>query len=105
MTKTNKKISNNKFKRFVSDISFYKSTTSPKYTDYFDVITSLYLERKIEKKSEVEKLLKKLSSRGLGPRSAIDLIESKYKKQDPIKGIKEKFIKYHISTNIEQKMI
>ena len=100
MTKTNKKISNNKFKRFVSDISFYKSTISPKYSDYFDVITSLYLERKIEKKSEVEKLLKKLSSRGLGPQSAVNLIESKYKKQDPIKGIKEKIKTFHIAANI-----
>ena len=105
MTKTNNKISNNIFKRFVNDISYYKSTISPKYADYFDVITSLYLDRKIEKKSEVEKLLKKLSSRGLGPRSAIDLIESKYKKQEPIKGIKEKFKQYHISANIEQRMI
>ena len=59
-TKSNKKMSNNKFRRFINDISYYKSTISPKYKEYYDVITSLYLERKIEKKSEVEKLLQKI---------------------------------------------
>ena len=104
-TKINKKLSSNKFKRFINDVSYYKSIISPKYKEYFDVVTSLYMNRQIEKKSEVEKLLNKLSSRGLGPKSAVDLIESKYMKQEPIKGIKEKLKTYHIAANIEQRMI
>ena len=105
MTKTKNKMSKNKFKRFINDISIYKSTIPEKYKKYFDVISSLYLERKIEKRTEVEKLLKKLSSRGLGPQSAIDLIESKYKKQEPVIGIKEKLKTYHISANVEQRLV
>ena len=59
MTKTkNNKMSKNKFKRFMNDVSYYKSLIQPKYKEYFDVITSLYLDRKIEKRTEVEKLLK-----------------------------------------------
>ena len=60
MNKNIKKISKNKFKRFINDISYYKSIIQPKYKQYFDVITSLYVNRKIEKQTEVEKLLKKL---------------------------------------------
>ena len=79
MTKEKNKMSKNKFRKFINDISMYKQAISEKYKKYFDVVTSLYLNRKIEKKTEVEKLLKKLSSRGLGPQSAVDLIENKYK--------------------------
>ena len=83
----------------------YKQAISEKYKKYFDVVTSLYLNRKIEKKTEVEKLLKKLSSRGLGPQSAVDLIENKYKLQAPVVGIKEKLKTYHISANVEQRLV
>ena len=94
-----------KFSNFIKDISYYKSVLPVKYKHYFDEISSLYLQRKIEKQSEVHKLLNKLSSRGQSPKSAIKLIESKYKVQAPIIGIKEKIRAYHVSANVEQKLI
>ena len=79
-----------KFSNFIKDISYYKSVLPVKYKHYFDEISSLYLQRKIEKQSEVHKLLNKSSSRGKSPKSAIKLIESKYKVQAPIIGLKKK---------------
>ena len=58
MTKEKNKMSKNKFRKFINDISMYKPAIPEKYKKYFDVVTSLYLNRKIEKKTEVEKLLK-----------------------------------------------
>ena len=94
-----------KFEKVMDDLSYYKSVIPPKYKDYFDVISSLYISRKIEKRTEVERLLHKLASRGKGPESAVNLIESKYEKQAPIKGIKQKIRTYHVSANIEQKLV
>jgi hypothetical protein len=73
----------------MDDLSYFKSVIPEKFKKYFDVVSSLYIERKIEKKSEVQKLLHKLSSRGLAPASAVKLIETKYKVQEPVIGIKE----------------
>ena len=97
-------MSKNKFSKFMDDLSYFKSVIPEKYKQYFDVISSLYISRKIEKKSEVEKLLHKLASKGQGPKSAVDLIESKYKHQKPVIGIKEKIRTYFMSANVEQIM-
>jgi hypothetical protein len=93
-----------KFEKVMDDLSYYKSVIPEKYKQYFDVISSLYISRKIEKRSEVEKLLHKLASRGKAPESAVNLIESKYEKQAPITGIKQKIRTYHVAANIEQKL-
>ena len=49
---------------FVSAIRHSKAFV---YKLYFDKISTLYLDRKIEKQREVHKLLHKFSSRGQGP--------------------------------------
>ena len=63
------------FSNFIKEISYYKSVLPVKYKHYFDEISSLYLQRKIEKQSEVHKLLNTLSSRGKSSKKAIKLIE------------------------------
>jgi len=78
-----------KYTKFVSSIDYYKSVLPKKYRSYFDVVTSLYLDRKIEKQSEVHKLLTKLIGRGTAPKSAIKLIDT-YSQREPITGIKTK---------------
>ena len=70
-----------KFQNIMDDLSYYKSVIPDKYKHYFDVISSLYISRKIEKRTEVERLLHKLASRGKAPESAVKLIESKYEKR------------------------
>ena len=59
-----KNIKKNKFTKFMDDQSYYKTVIPEKYKHYFDVISSLYISRKIEKRTEVERLLHKLASRG-----------------------------------------
>ena len=95
-------MSEKKFKKFINDMSFYKSVLKPQYLQYFDVIASLYLERKIEKKSQVEKLFTKLTGRGTAAQSAIKLID-KYKTYKSVKGIIKgtKQITYHIKAYIK----
>ena len=97
-------MSKNKFTRFMDDLSYFKSVIPEKFKKYFDVVSSLYIERKIEKKSEVEKLLHKLASRGKATASAVKLIETKYKVQEPVIGIKEKIKTYFMTGNVEQIM-
>jgi hypothetical protein len=91
-----------KFKKFINDLSFYKSLLKPQYLQYFDTIASLYINRKIEKKSQVEKLFSKLTGRGTAPQSAIKLIE-KYKTYKSVKGVikgtKERI--YHIKAFVK----
>jgi len=65
-----------KYTKFVKSIDYYKPVLPKKYKNYFDVVTSLYLDRKIEKQSEVHKLLTKLIARGNGPKSYIKLIDT-----------------------------
>ena len=77
-----------KYKKFLHNISYYKSILPKKYLPYYNEIESLYIDRKIEKQSEVTKLLDKLAGRGTAPKSAIKLIEQKYKFHEPIVGIK-----------------
>ena len=59
-------------------IKLFKSVIQPtineKYQQYADQVISLFADRKIEKTKEAEKLLMQLSSRGLGPQSAINQI-------------------------------
>ena len=79
---------NKKYSNFINSISYYKALLKPNNKKYFDEIASLYINRKIEKKTTVNKLLDKLVSRGSGPKSAVKLIE-KYSTYEPVKGIKE----------------
>ena len=79
----------NKFIKFVKSIDYYKNILPNKYKPYYDIVTNLYIERKIEKQSELRKLLDKFMGRGQGPASAIKLIENKYLHQEPVKGIKK----------------
>ena len=90
-------MSSNKFTKFVKSINYYKNILPNKYKPYYDIVTNLYIERKIEKQSELRKLLDKFMSRGNGPKSAIKLIEDKYIHQLPVKGIKEKYRNFHIT--------
>ena len=64
----------------------FRNSQPQQYKEYFDVIASLYIDRKIEKKSQVEKLFKKLTGRGTAAKSAINLI-NKYKNNRSVKGI------------------
>lgn len=99
-------MSEKKFKNFINEMSIYKTTLKPQYKQYFDVIASLYLDRKIEKKSQVEKLFRKLTGRGTAAKSAISLI-NKYKNNKSVKGIikgsKKRF--YHIKAYIKCRII
>ena len=49
---------NNKFENKMKKFSFYQSLLPKKYEKYYDVISKLYVERHIEKVSQVEKLFK-----------------------------------------------
>ena len=70
-------------------LSYYKTALPTKYKYCFDEISTLYLKRKIKNQSEVHKLLHKLSSRGQGLITAIDLIETKSKPNEPVIRTKE----------------
>ena len=65
---TNKKM----FCNFIKEILYYKTALTTKYGHYLYDISTLYLERTIEKQSEVHKLLHKLSSKDQGRKTAID---------------------------------
>ena len=71
-------------------IKLFKSVIQPtineKYQQYADQVISLFADRKIEKTKEAEKLLMQLSSRGLGPQSAIKQITEKYTKKESVIG-------------------
>ena len=94
----------NKFSKFIHSLTYYRSVIPKKNLKYFDVISTLYQERKIEKQSEVEKLLKKLAGRGKAPQSAIKLIENKYMNQEPVIGIKSPLKPFHMTAKIEQRL-
>ena len=76
--------------KITKSIKVFKSVILPtiaqKYRPFADQVISLFADRKIEKTKEAEKLLLQLSSRGLGPQSAIDKITKKYVKQESITG-------------------
>lgn len=86
---SNNNMNNKKFKKFMDSLSYYKPLMKPENRKYFDEISALYINRQIVKQSEVEKLLTKLTSRGQGPKSAIKLIENKYRKQESAKYVKK----------------
>ena len=91
-----------KYKKFINEMSYYKTLLKPQYKQYFDVIASLYIDRKIEKKTQVEKILKKLIGRGTAAQSGIKLI-NKYKDYKSVKGIIKgsKPRTYHIEGKIK----
>ena len=76
--------------KITKSIKVFKSVILPtiaqKYRPYADQVISLFADRKIEKTKEAEKLLVQLSSRGLGPQSAIDKITKKNVIQESITG-------------------
>ena len=41
---------NKKYLNFIKNIDYYKSLLPKKYKSYFDVVSKLYVDRKIEKK-------------------------------------------------------
>jgi hypothetical protein len=96
---------NKTYKNFIRDMKAIYPL-KPKYQQYFDVVASLYIDRKIEKKSQVEKLLEKLSGRGKAPESAIKLIE-KYKGYKSVKGIIKgtKRKAFHLEAKIKCKIV
>ena len=49
-----------------------------------------YIQKKPEKQSAVHKLLHKLSCRGQGPKTELDLIEGNNKTNEPVNGILKK---------------
>ena len=87
-----------KFKKYIDSVKHYKSMMKPEYQKYFDEISALYINRQIVKKVEVEKLLKKFISRGTGEKSAIKLIETKYREQ---KTIKKEIETFYITVNFD----
>ena len=76
--------------KITKKIKVFKSVILPtiaqKYRPFADQVILLFADRKIEKTKEAEKLLVQLSSRGMGPQSAIDKITKKYSKQESITG-------------------
>ena len=94
------KNNNKKFKNFMNSLSTFRLNMKPIYRKYFDEISSLYINRQIVKQSEVMKLLNKLTGRGQAPKSAIKLIENKYRNQKSIR--KEKPIKsYYVTASFD----
>lgn len=98
---SNNNMNNKKFKKFMDSLSYYKPLMKPENRKYFDEISALYINRQIVKQSEVEKLLKKFTSRGQGPKSAIKLIETKYRQQEPIIKDVKKIESYFVTASFE----
>jgi len=77
-------------KKMTKSIKVFKNVILPtitqKYQPCADQVISLFADRKIEKTKEAEKLLLQLSSRGMGPQSAINKIKNKYVKQESAIG-------------------
>ena len=93
---------NNKFINFMKSIDYYKGILPDKYKNYWNVISKLYVDRKIEKQSEVRKLLDKFMGRGKAPQSAIKLIETKYNNKEPVIGIKQKLNNFFVTMEVER---
>ena len=87
LTLLNMENKNKKFKKFMDSVSYFKTLIKLENRKYFDEIASLYINRQIVKESEVMKLLIKLTSRGTAAKSAIKLIENKYRLQKSAKLI------------------
>jgi hypothetical protein len=73
---------NKKVKKFSKQISIFKQLINPKYRKYYDDVTSLYIDGKIKRVDQAEKLLDKLTKRGKGPESAINQINKLLGKSD-----------------------
>ena len=76
--------------KITKSIKLFKNVILPtiaeKYRPYATQVISLFADRKIEKTKEAEKLLMQLSSRGMGPQSAITQLEKKYSKKETATG-------------------
>jgi len=93
-----------KFTKFVRSVDYYKYLIPQKYKRYKNVVTSLYLDKKIEKQSEVHKLLTKLiNARGTGRETTINCLNDKKYFSIPSVGIKSKNEVYSINMEINTK--
>ena len=81
---------NKKVKKFLKQISFYKSIIKPKYIKYYDDITSLYIDGKLKRIDQATKLLDKLTKRGNGPESSIKQINKLLNRPNLIQETKSK---------------
>ena len=77
---------NNKFKNFTYSIAYLKNAINKKNQPLFDVVTSLYESRKIEKKDSLFKIINLLKNNKID--DANKLIK-KYSIYKPAIGIKE----------------
>jgi hypothetical protein len=62
----------------IQDLKDYKIFTKPSLHDKIDLIVELYKNRTIENIKTAKNLADKLSSRGLGPKRAVEIIDSMY---------------------------
>ena len=72
-------------KKNIQELKDFKLITNEKYRQYIDQTIKLYTDRKIDKFKTALKIAEKLSSRGQGPKSAIELLE-KYNIKPSVKG-------------------
>ena len=98
----NSKITNN-----INSIKYLKKDIKPKLTKYFDEVTSLYAQRKIEKQASMMKIINLLRQ---GKRDEAKKLIKKYRKYNPVTGIKAKGVvfnearrmhTYHMQVNIK----
>ena len=92
-----------KVKKFSNQISIFKQLINPKYRKYYDDITSLYIDGKIKRVDQAEKLLDKLTKRGKGPESAIQQINKLLGKSEENKIIKPTTLKKQAKAKPEEK--
>lgn len=86
---------NKKFKNFVKSISYLKKSIPKENRKYFDEATSLYIDRKIEKKISLEKIIDALRLNKPKDVKQALLKLSKFKQNIPIKGVKQKGMVYN----------
>lgn len=103
-------MNNKKYLRFVESLKYLKERVRPQDKKYFDVATSLYVERKIEKKNTMYNVANLLASKVDKKVDQAKELIKKYKKYNPAVGIKEtgrvlnpqrKYKNFHIQANVK----
>lgn len=89
MTPVNK----NKYLNFVNSLSYLRDKVNKKDKKYFDDATALYVDRKIEKKTTVYKIIDLLASKRDNKIEQAKLLLKKYHTYQPSVGIKKKDVK------------
>ena len=82
-------MSKNKVKNFLNSIMYLKDQIPKQNRQYFDDATSLYLDRKIEKQSSLMKIVNALKYNNSKDVKQSLLSLNKFKKFEPVKGIKQ----------------